>query len=134
MRNKHWMSLKKSSRKLSTRKSANKTTEYLNVFLMMREHRINRCFMPYKRAQLISSDNIPPLHRNELSVFHKAVQPHYYIENMPSKVNLNSLSSPEVMMHSCLLGCEKARSLTIPTWVSIWRKLHGRSTIINKRS
>ena len=73
---------------------------------MMREHGVNWCFMPYKRAQLISSDNIPPLHRNELSVFHNAVQPHYYTENMPSKKTLIVLSSPEVMMHSCLLVCK----------------------------
>ena len=90
--------------------------EYLNVFLMMREHGVNKYFMPYKHAQLITSDSIPPLHRNELSVFHNAVQPHYYTENMPSKKKtLIVLSSPEVMMHSCLLGCKKARSLTIPT-------------------
>ena len=77
---------------LSTRKSANKTTKYLNVFLMMRAHGVNWCFMPFKRVQLITSDSIPHLHRNELSVFHNAVQPHSYNERICQvKLNLNSL-------------------------------------------
>ena len=100
LRHETWMSLKKSylslkkkkGCQLSTRKSANKTTKYLNVFLMMRAHGVNWCFMPFKRVQLITSDSIPHLHRNELSVFHNAVQPHSYNERICQvKLNLNSL-------------------------------------------
>ena len=67
MRNKPWKSLEKKLKKLSTTKSANKTTEYRNVSLRMRAHRINWRIMPFKRVQLITSDSIPHLHRNELS-------------------------------------------------------------------
>ena len=45
----------------------------------------------YNQSNWDITDSIPPLHRNELLVFHNAIQPHYYTENMPSKINLNSL-------------------------------------------
>ena len=115
---------KKKRCQLSTRKSENKTTKYLNVFfskkknlnvfLMMRAHGVNWCFMPFKRVQRITSDSIPHLHRNELSVFQNTVQPHYYTERI-CQVTLIILSSPQVMMQTCLFGYEKPRSLTLPT-------------------
>ena len=39
----------------------------MNVFLTMRAHGVSWCFMPFKSIQLISSNSIPHLHRNELS-------------------------------------------------------------------
>ena len=39
----------------------------MKVFLIMIAHGVNWWFMPLKSAQLIINDNIPYLHRNELS-------------------------------------------------------------------